>query len=112
MSFKKGESGNPNGRPKGAKDKATAGLREKIADILGEHFTSERIAADLEAMEPKDRLTFLTKLLEYTVPKLKQTEYKTDDIKGKDSPPIFQFVDFRKKNEEYEASLQKEGRPI
>ena len=79
MAFRKGQSGNPAGRPVGAKDRQTAELRQKINEILGEHFTPEKIAADIEAMEPKDRLTFLTKLMEYAVPKLKQTELDTDN---------------------------------
>jgi vacuolar-type H+-ATPase subunit E/Vma4 len=78
MSFEKGQSGNPNGRPKGAKDKATKEIREKIASILEEHFTPERVTEDLEAMEPKERLMFLSKLLDYAVPKLKQTDIKAD----------------------------------
>jgi len=78
MGFEKGESGNPNGRPKGAKNKATNEIRRKIADILAEHFTPEKVAENLEAMEPKERLLFLTKLLDYSVPKLKQTDIKAD----------------------------------
>ncbi len=78
MAFKKGQSGNPAGRPVGAKDKATKEIREKISDILAEHFTPEKVAENLEAMEPKERLIFLTKLLDYAAPKLKSTELKPD----------------------------------
>lgn len=78
MPFKKGQSGNPGGRPAGAKNKSTEEIRGKIADILAEHFTPEKVAKNLEAMEPKERLLFLTKLLEYSTPKLKQTDLKAD----------------------------------
>ena len=78
MPFKKGKSGNPGGRPTGAKDKTTKEIREKISDILAEHFTPEKVAENLNAMEPKERLLFLTKLLEYAIPKLKQTDLSTD----------------------------------
>lgn len=80
--FKKGQSGNPGGRPPGAKDKATKGIRDKISDILTVHFTPEKVAENLEAMESKDRLIFLTKLLDYMTPKFKQTELTTDKING------------------------------
>jgi len=100
MSFEKGQSGNPNGRPKGAKDKATKEIREKIASILEEHFTPERVTEDLEAMEPKERLMFLTKLMEYTVPKLKQTDIEANVTNRTDKPPTFIFTDLSKLDEE------------
>ena len=100
MSFEKGQSGNPNGRPKGAKDKATKEIREKIASILEEHFTPERVTEDLEAMEPKERLMFLTKLMEYTVPKLKQTDIEANVNNRTDKPPTFIFTDLSKLDEE------------
>ena len=66
------------GRTAGTPNKTTKEIREKISDILAEHFTPEKVAENLEAMEPKDRLIFLTKLLDYTTPKLRQTDLKTD----------------------------------
>lgn len=66
------------GRTAGTPNKVTTEIREKISDILAEHFTPEKVAENLEAMEPKERLLFLTKLLDYTTPKLKSTELKTD----------------------------------
>lgn len=66
------------GRTAGTPNKATSEIREKISDILAEHFTPEKVGENLEAMEPKERLLFLTKLLDYAAPKLKSTELKTD----------------------------------
>lgn len=66
------------GRTAGTPNKTTKEIREKISDILAEHFTPEKVAENLEAIEPKERLLFLTKLLDYTTPKLKSTELKTD----------------------------------
>ena len=66
------------GRKAGTPNKVTAKVKGSIADILAEHFTPEKVAENLEAMEPKDRLLFLTKLLDYSIPKLKQTDLKAD----------------------------------
>ncbi|MGD9930250.1 MAG: DUF5681 domain-containing protein [Mangrovibacterium sp.] len=103
MAFKKGQSGNPGGRPPGTKDKATKEIREKISDILEDHFTPDKISEDLEAMEPKDRLTFLTKLLEYAVPKLKQTDIAAEVINRTPDPPVIIFKDFSQENQKHEA---------
>jgi len=87
MAFKKGESGNPNGRPKGSKDKATAAIRQKIEIFLNQKI--EEIEQIWQELEAKDKLTFLSKLLEYTVPKLRSQElniseyskFSTDDLR-------------------------------
>ena len=87
MAFKKGESGNPNGRPKGSKDKATSSIRQKIEIFLNQKI--EEIEQIWQELEAKDKLTFLSKLLEYTVPKLRSQElniseyskFSTDDLR-------------------------------
>lgn len=67
--FKKG---NP-GRPKGSKNKLSGQIRERIQSLFNDNF--QTIQEDLESMEPKDRLKFLTDLLPYLVPKLQTTTY-------------------------------------
>ena len=87
MAFKKGQSGNPKGRPKGSKDKATAAIRLKIETFLTQKI--EEIDHIWQELEAKDKFTFLSKLLEYTVPKLRSQElniseynnYSTDDLR-------------------------------
>lgn len=66
------ETGNP-GRPKGAKNKASGQIRERIQSLFDDNF--QTIQEDLESLEPKDRLKFLTDLLPYLVPKLQTTTY-------------------------------------
>lgn len=66
------EKGNP-GRPKGAKNKSTVQIRDRIQTLFDDNF--ETIQEDLESLEAKDRLKVLTDLLPYLIPKLQSTTY-------------------------------------
>lgn len=60
------------GRKKGTPNKDTKELRERINDLIDNNFDS--IQADLDQIEPKERLDFLIKLFEYGLPKLQRVE--------------------------------------
>ena len=62
--FKPGNSG----RPFGCKNKITVDLREKVTDFITKNW--EGVQSDFEALEPKDRLIYLERLLNYSIPKL------------------------------------------
>lgn len=64
--FIPGQSGNPTGRPKNSKNKATEDLRMKISDFLDENW--DRVQADFNRLGPEKRLNFLEKLLKFCVP--------------------------------------------
>jgi hypothetical protein len=71
--YKKGESGNPQGRPKGAKNKTTEGLRNKVIDLIDDNY--EQIKKDLAQLQPKERLRFWTDFLKFVLPeKMENTE--------------------------------------
>ena len=55
------------GRSKGTPNKVTADLRTWIEQLINDN--REQIQADLTALEPKDRLSMLEKLLTYVIPK-------------------------------------------
>lgn len=74
--FKKGESGNPTGRPPGTANKVNQEIRERINDFLDNNFSM--IESDLLELEPKERVKFYIELLQYSLPKLKATDLKTD----------------------------------
>jgi hypothetical protein len=74
------EKGNP-GKPKGAKNKVNTEIRGLIQKLFDDNYHT--IQDDLEALEAKDRLKFLSDLLPYLLPKLQSTTHSTTiDLDG------------------------------
>ena len=67
MAFKSGKSGNPNGRPKGAKNRATSDLAKRIGQILDNN--TKQLQKDLEYLQPVERVKAITGLIGYVIPK-------------------------------------------
>jgi len=77
MAFKKGVSGNPNGRTKGKPNKTTAEIKEIITRIVGNQL--DRLEADLDKVrkdDPVEAMKLATKLIDYVLPK--QTKMELD----------------------------------
>jgi hypothetical protein len=66
------ENGNA-GRPKGAVNKSTLIMKDRIQSLFDDNF--EKIQVDLESLEAKDRLKFMTDLMPYLIPKLQSTTH-------------------------------------
>ena len=67
MRYSKGESGNPQGRPKGAKNKVKARVLELIGEFVEANLSD--IQKHYDELEPKEKLRFLSSMLNYVAPK-------------------------------------------
>jgi hypothetical protein len=76
MAQKKGQTGNPNGRPKGSPNKATRDLRQFVTNLLTQN--QHLIVADLKELKPFERIQAFEKLLKYALPTLQATSLTTD----------------------------------
>lgn len=70
--FQKGRT-KTGGRKKGTPNKTTSPVREVISKMLDSYYNSETFAADIDALEPRDRVAAMERLTAYAVPKLQST---------------------------------------
>jgi len=68
--FKPGLSGNPQGRPKGSKNKTTSDIKEKWRQILENQMKT--LEQDLEEMKPDERVKLIASISEFFIPKLQR----------------------------------------
>jgi len=88
--FKPGQSGNPNGRPKGSGNIATAQIKKAYQELLEGNL--ENMNGWLARMASEDEgkaLDFMLKLSEYILPKLARTE-----LTGSDGEDLFKNIKF------------------
>lgn len=76
--FTKGKSGNPRGRPKGAKGKVTTDVKTFLQSVVTANY--ETIQKDLAALDAKDRLAILEKFISYLVPKAANHNVSVDKL--------------------------------
>ena len=89
--WKKGSSGNPNGRPVGAKGKTTEEIRRAYQEIVSHNL--EKLQDDLDKMSPQARWNILTGLQKTFLPSLTKT-----DIEGSVSGDLTIKVEFVEKD--------------
>lgn len=74
------------GRKRGTPNKVTADVREWIASIIDNN--RAQIKRDLKELEPKDRLLFLEKLMQYVIPKRQAAQLTLDKLTEADITEI------------------------
>lgn len=80
--MEKGKTNNPNGRPKGKPNKITQDVRGWLSAVIDKN--RKQMERDLKALEPKDRLQMLEKLMQYVVPKQQAVSTEIDFTKLSD----------------------------
>jgi hypothetical protein len=83
-SFAKGHKGF---KPKGATNLANREVKEKFHQLL-DSYPVEQMIEDLQELKPRERLSMITGLLEYFMPKLNKTDW---GISNNNEPIIIQL---------------------
>lgn len=81
----KGFTNNIHGRPKGVPNKITTELRTMLNDFVTEQW--ETIKQDFGQLQPKERLIYYEKLLQYCIPK--NSKLGLDSEEAKTEQPLF-----------------------
>lgn len=69
MPFKPGTSGNPAGRPKGAKDRAGRAAKATALSFIRVYFDNGQAQKDWQKMKPFERWSIICRLLSIVIPK-------------------------------------------
>lgn len=69
MKFKPGTSGNPAGRPQGAKDKTGRAAKSRALAFIRVYFDSGQARKDWQKMKPYERWSIICRLLSIVIPK-------------------------------------------
>jgi hypothetical protein len=77
MGLKKGMTNNPDGRPKGSKNKSSEAIREMVSTLITDNW--EQLQADLKQLQPVERLAFIEKMFQFVIPKLQAQAVKMED---------------------------------
>ncbi|MEI6174278.1 MAG: hypothetical protein WCR01_11045 [Bacteroidota bacterium] len=72
MSYEKGKSGNPVGRPIGSKSISAESIRSTLTRFIIDNLP--RLQADFDAMKPSERLAWLEKVFRYAIPSLSSVD--------------------------------------
>ena len=84
--WQKGQSGNPNGRPEGVKNKSTQKIRDSIQHIVENNI--ESIQESLDLMKPRERVKYIIDLIKFVIPTLRPVEQISSIA---ENPPSIDF---------------------
>lgn len=76
MAPKKGISNNPNGRPRGAKNKVSRSAKELLSGFITKKL--ERIEELYVVLEPKDQAKLISNLMGFVMPKMTEVSLENE----------------------------------
>lgn len=74
--FKKGQSGNIKGRPKGTTAEKTKYIRDWLTSLIGSN--AQSLTENFKHLPSKDKWRVITQLMPYVIPKQTETKVKAD----------------------------------
>jgi hypothetical protein len=86
--FRKGVSGNPNGRKRGKPNRSTAEIKTAFQNLLDANL--DQMEKDLKTLTAKERLSVLLKLADFVLPRIQSVQAESE--KG-DNEIIITVVD-------------------
>ena len=79
MPYKKGQSGNPNGRPKGSTNTDTSLVKEVYGQVVSTNLENvNEWVQEVGNTNPFQAIKLILKMSDYVLPKLSRTEYTVD----------------------------------
>jgi hypothetical protein len=74
--FKKGESGNPNGRPKGTPNRTTTEIKELMNEFVSKNL--DDLQQQYDELPAREKLQFFERVLKYVIPQQRDVTQNID----------------------------------
>ena len=105
MKYRKGQSGNPNGRPRGSVDEKKAYISDWVISIIGAN--GKRLEQDFPRLSRKEQWRVITQLMPYVLPRQHEAIVDVDasmDVQSHE-PITLRFVASKEDLDEIEREI-------